>query len=184
MKWSSKPLKDLIFKTETVNPMSNPESYFEYIDVSSVSNDLFKVVQTQSLIGRDAPSRARKLVKENDIIFATVRPTLKRIAIIPSELNNQICSTGYCVLRPKAELHYKYLFYFLLGDDFLEKMEQLQKGASYPAVTDGEVKAQYIPLPPFSEQKRIVELLDETFQGLDRATLNTQRKLDLLKESK
>ena len=107
--WQTKGLAEILLKTETVNPNLQPESDFEYIDVSSVSNQTFQIKETQSLKGKDAPSRARKLVKTNDILFATIRPTLQRIAIVPSKLNNQVCSTGYFVLRPNQSIHYKYL---------------------------------------------------------------------------
>src|SRR5690606_5752504 len=100
----------------------------------------FTIENPTKLKGKDAPGRARKLVKTNDIIFATVRPTLKRIAIITEQYDNQVCSTGYCVLRANNNLDNKYLFYYLQSNLFLSKIEKLQKGASYPAVTDREVK--------------------------------------------
>jgi restriction endonuclease S subunit len=93
------------------------------------------------LLGKRAPSRARKLVRTNDVIFATVRPTHSRVALITEEYDEQVCSTGYFVLRGKDFIFNQYLFYFLLTDEFNEQMEKLQKGASYPAVTDAEIKS-------------------------------------------
>jgi type I restriction enzyme S subunit len=125
----------------------------------------------------DAPSRARKLVRTNDIIFATIRPTLQRIAIVPEHLNQQVCSTGYFVLRPKQGIDHRFVFYSLFTEDFSGQMESLQKGASYPAVTDGDVRAQEIPVPPLAEQQRIVGLLDEAFEGLATAKANAEKNL-------
>ena len=132
--WQTKKLGEVLQKTETINPMQSPETEFDYIDVSSVSNATFQIAETQHLKGRDAPSRARRLVKTNDVLFATVRPTLQRIAIVPEHLDNQVCSTGYFVLRPKPEVDYRFVFYSLFTEDFMGQMENLQKGASYPAV--------------------------------------------------
>ena len=42
-----------------------------------------------------APSRAQKIVRTNDVIFGTTRPTLKRYCFVPKEYDGQICSTGY-----------------------------------------------------------------------------------------
>src|SRR6266850_5088556 len=99
--WPKKTLSEVLQKTETVNPQQSPQVEFDYIDVSSVSNATFQIEATQRLKGKDAPSRARKLVRTNDILFATIRPTLQRIAVVPKNLDKQVCSTGYFVLRPK-----------------------------------------------------------------------------------
>ena len=119
----------------------------------------------------------RRLVNSNDVLFATVRPTLQRIAIVPSHLDNQVCSTGYCVLRPKAIIDYRFVFYSLFTEGFINRMESLQKGASYPAVTDGEVREHVISFPPLSEQRRIVGILDEAFECIATAKANAEKNL-------
>ncbi len=175
--WQTKTLADVLEKTETVNPLQSPNAEFDYIDVSSVSNTTFEIEETQRLKGKDAPSRARKLVRTNDIIFATIRPTLQRIAVVPEHLDKQVCSTGYFVLRPKQGIDHRFVFYSLFTENFIGQMESLQKGASYPAVTDGDVRAQEIPVPPLAEQQRIVGLLDEAFEGLATAKANAEKNL-------
>jgi len=175
--WQTKKLGEVLQKTETVNPLLTPETEFDYIDVSSVSNTTFKIEETQRLKGKDAPSRARKLVRTNDIIFATIRPTLQRIAIVPAHLDQQVCSTGYFVLRPKQGIDHRFVFYSLFTESFIGQMESLQKGASYPAVTDGDVRAQVIPVPPLAEQERIVGVLDEAFAGLATAQAHAEANL-------
>lgn len=159
--WEEKKLGEVLQKTETIDPTKNPNKEFIYIDVSSVNNEKFSIENTTLIIGKNAPSRARKLIKTNDIIFATVRPTLKRIAIIPEELNNQVCSTGYFVLRAKEQINNRLVFYYILTNIFNEQMEKLQKGASYPAVTDSNVRNQIIKYPiSFAKQQSIVSKLD------------------------
>lgn len=175
--WQSKTLGEVLEKTETVNPLQSPETEFDYIDVSSVSNTTFQIEQTQRLKGKDAPSRARKLVKTDDVIFATIRPTLRRIAIVPPHLDKQVCSTGYFVLRPKPILDHRFMYYWLFAEEFMGQMEALQKGASYPAVTDKEVRDQAIPFPSLPEQQRIVALLDEAFDGIATARAKAEQNL-------
>ena len=175
--WQTKTLGEVLEKTETVNPLQSPNAEFDYIDVSSVSNTTFEIEETQRLIGKDAPSRARKLVRTNDIIFATIRPRLQRIAVVPPHLDKQVCSTGYFVLRPKQGIDHRFVFHSLFTEGFTEQMESLQKGASYPAVTDGDVRAQEIPVPPLAEQQRIVGLLDEAFKGFATAKANAEKNV-------
>jgi len=72
--WKRMKLIDVIHKTETINPQKNPDSGFEYIDVSSICNKRFVIQETSTVLGKDAPSRARKLVRTGDVLFATVPP--------------------------------------------------------------------------------------------------------------
>ncbi len=175
--WPTTTLGEVLQKTETVNPLLSPNTEFDYIDVSSVSNATFQIEATQRLKGKDAPSRARKLVKANDILFATIRPTLQRIAVVPDHLDQQVCSTGYFVLRANPGIDHRFIFYSLFTETFMEQMESLQKGASYPAVTDGDVRVQAIPVPPLAEQQRIVGVLDEAFAGLATAQAHAEKNL-------
>ena len=99
--WKEVRLGDIISPLTTVNPTKQPLVEIEYIDVSSVNRENLTIQNTSILLGSKAPSRARRLVHAGDVIFATVRPTLKRIAIIPESLDGAVCSTGYFVLRPK-----------------------------------------------------------------------------------
>ena len=175
--WQTKTLGEVLEKTATANPLLTPEAEFDYIDVSSVSNESFQIEETQRLLGKDAPSRARKQVRTNDLIFATIRPTLRRIAIVPEKFDQQVCSTGYFVLRPKPLIDYRFMYHWLFSAEFMGQMEALQKGASYPAVTDAEVRAQKIPFPPLPEQHRIVAILDAAFDHIATARANCEANL-------
>ena len=175
--WFTARLGDVLHKTETVNPTASPDKCFEYIDVSSISNKTFSIFRTQKLIGRDAPSRARRLVRGNDVLFATIRPTLRRVAQVPEELDGQVWSTGYFVLRPKDAIDGKFLFYFLLTDMVAKRMESLQRGASYPAVSDGDVRTLKISFPSVDEQRAIGAFLDKAFLLVSTVAADTQRNL-------
>jgi type I restriction enzyme S subunit len=168
--WKTQKLSDVIEKGETINPTTNPDTKFSYIDVSSVDRVSFRISKTQTLLGKDAPSRARRAVRTGDVLFATIRPTLQRVAIVPENLNGEVCSTGYIVLRPKASIICsKFIFYYMLSEKVKAEMEGLQTGASYPAVNDTQVKNLHISYPPLAEQQRIVAKLDAAFVEIDKA---------------
>ena len=175
--WETRRLGEILQKTGTVDPTKQPHIPFVYIDVSSVSNSTFAITETSELLGKDAPSRARRNVKSGDVIFATIRPTLKRIAIVPTDLNDSVCSTGYFVLRGGPKIDNRYLFYWMFSSEFEAEMESRQKGASYPAVNDSDIRDQQIPLPPLEEQRRIVAVLDKAFAGIATANANAQKNL-------
>ena len=183
--WEEKTLGDVLLKTETVDPTKKPNNEFIYLDVSSVNKETKEIENPTVLLGKNAPSRARKLVKTNDVIFATVRPTHSRVALITEEYNEQVCSTGYFVLRAKKFINHNLIFYFLLTKNFNKQMELLQKGASYPAVTDNEVKGVYINFPKSkNEQEIIVNKLNELKIETQRLETLYQRKLQALDELK
>jgi len=183
--WEEKTLGEVLLKTETIDPTKKPNEEFTYLDVSSVNKETKEIENATTLLGKDAPSRARKLIKTNDVIFATVRPTHSRVALIPEEYNGQVCSTGYFVLRTKDFLNNNLVFYFFLTEGFNKQMEKLQKGASYPAVTDSEVKGIYIAYPKsLKEQQSIVQKLDTLSTETKKLEAIYHQKLNDLEELK
>jgi type I restriction enzyme S subunit len=158
--WRFTDLRSICQKTAIWNPAREKRDRFRYIDVSSVSNDRFCITDAQEIAAANAPSRARKIVKAGDVIYATVRPSLKRISWIEPRYDDQIASTAFCVVRadPKQAVS-QYLYFLLLGDDLNRKIVEHERGASYPAVTDKDVLNQFVPLPPINEQEKIAAVL-------------------------
>lgn len=185
MGWEVKKLGEILVKIETIDPTKNPDIEFTYLDVSSVNKETKEIETPTVLIGKDAPSRAKKLIRTGDVIFATVRPTHSRVALIPEEYDEQVCSTGYFVLRTKESINNKLIFYFLLTKGFNEQMEKLQKGASYPAVTDNDVKGILLKFPKsLQTQQTIVRQLDALRAETQKLEAVYQKKIAGLEELK
>ena len=133
----------------------------KYIDLSSVDRDLHCIMETQNINSDSAPSRAQQIVQTDDILLGTTRPMLKRYCMIPETYDNEICSTGFCVLRANTEIVLpKWIYHNIATTDFFAYVEQNQKGASYPAISDASVKAFSLPVPPLEVQREIVHILD------------------------
>jgi type I restriction enzyme S subunit len=186
--WRWVQLREVCKPTERRDPTKEPESTFQYVDISSVDNATGEIIGAKELLGKEAPSRARKVIRSNDVIFATTRPYLKNIAIVPPELDGQICSTGFCVLRAnEAILEPRFLFYVCRSDLVVEQLSQgNMRGASYPAVTDKDVFDSIIPLPPLAEQRRIVahlEAVQERLKALKEAQAATEAELKRLEQA-
>ena len=167
--------------TEIRDPRRDPAASFRYIDISSVDNNLKRITTTQSILGADAPSRARQVVRCGDVILATTRPNLNAVALVPPDLDGQVCSTGFCVLRPGLELDSGYLFAYVQTREFVDALTKLVQGALYPAVTDRQVRAQPIPLPPLPEQKRIVAIVNEQMKAVERARGAAEAQIEAAK---
>lgn len=158
--WDVVELVSLLENTEQVNLRSDYKRKIKYIDVSSISREHLCVETTTEYLLKDAPGRARKKVKTGDVIFATVRPTLMRVSYIGDELDDQVCSTAFCVLRAKKDVSNKYIHYVVQREKFIKQITAIESGANYPAVTDRQVKNQKVPKPKFDEQSQIAEFLD------------------------
>ena len=139
----------------------NEKNSFQYIDLTSVDRETHEIINPTKIDSSNAPSRAQQIVKENDVLFGTTRPMLKRSTFISKEFDGQICSTGYCVLRPNQEIvKPRYIYHHINSSLFYQYVETHQQGASYPAISDADVKKFAIPLPPLDIQQRIVNVLD------------------------
>jgi type I restriction enzyme S subunit len=144
---------------------------FRYVDIASINRETKQIEDAKELPCEDAPSRARKSIRANDILVSTVRPNLNAVAQVPPELDGQIASTGFAVLRPDPKIvHPRYIFYRVITNAFINDMIAQSKGAGYPAVSDRIVAEHKLPLPPLPEQHRIVEILDQA------DTLRQQRR--------
>ena len=177
--WETEPLSALCVDADSVDLRSEGDRVIEYVDVSSISRDYLQIEATSRYTLRVAPGRARKRILTGDVIFATVRPTLLRAAIIREELDNQVCSTAFCVLRrdPNRAVD-KFIYYAVQREQFVQQLAEIETGASYPAVTDRMVKEQMVPVPPMNEQREIVAALD----AVDRKIDLHRRKRAMLEE--
>lgn len=154
-------MSEITMKTGNIKWKDN-NNFYRYIDLTSVSRDNNSIIETSEINSQTAPSRAQKLVLENDVIFATTRPTQQRLCLIDDEYSEQIASTGYCVLRAKTDVVLpKWIFFNLATNDFKNYVEENQSGSAYPAISDAKVKEYKIPVPPIEEQERIVGILDK-----------------------
>lgn len=162
-------LKDVVWKTlgEVTLPTENikwkyTDKIYQYIDLTSVSRENKTITDTIAISANNAPSRAQKIVKEHDVIFATTRLTLQRFTIISKKFSGEIASTGYCVLRANCkEVLPKWIYYQISTERFNQYVEVNQSGSAYPAISDAKVKEFKIPIPPLPEQEKIVAILDK-----------------------
>jgi type I restriction enzyme S subunit len=140
-----------------------PDKRFTYIDVGAIDNVRGVIMPDLQILEADeAPSRARKLIRANSIIYSTVRPNLRNIAIIEKDFDPPaIVSTAFAVLHPKPFLNSRYLFLWLRSAPFQADVAAKMKGVAYPAISDSELWQCPIPIPPPEEQRRIVAKVEE-----------------------
>ena len=183
-KYGKTKINDVVVKTNNVNPMNDLDKPFTYIDISSIDNKSFQIVEPKQLIGKEAPSRAKKEVVLGDIVYSTTRPNLKNISIVNKEYDNPIASTGFCVLRVNENTINSYLFYYLITDKLFEQIEPNIRGTQYPATSDKDLKNCNIPNTPLIIQQKVVKYLDEISQKTEKIKQAQKDKMNSLKALK
>jgi type I restriction enzyme, S subunit len=182
--WIETSIGEVIEPYSTIDPRTKPNKHFRYIDIGSIDNTKQIIAEPKEFMGRNAPSRARRLVNSGDVLFSTVRTYLKNVAIVPQSLDGALTSTGIAVLRSSSAIENAYLFNWVRSDEFVESMSKAQDGTLYPAVRDSDVNAGKIPLPPLAEQRRITAKLETLIGGTARARIELDRIPTLIEHYK
>lgn len=155
--WAWARLKDIVFNSGQKTPIEK----FCYIDIGSIDNKHQKLNSEETIIeANKAPSRARKIVKYGDILYATVRPYLHNMCIVDRDFACEpIASTGFAVMSCKKDIYNYFLFYYLLSPSFdqFANSSDNSKGVAYPAINDDKLYKAIVPIPPYNEQIRIVD---------------------------
>ena len=174
-KWPVKRLSEVSeINRESVDPViAFGENSFTYLDISSVENGTGGVALTNQVESAKAPSRARRVIQNCDVLLSTVRPNLKAFAYLENLPERVLASTGFAVLTPLKGLSLgKFLWFMLFEDASLKQMtDRMEKGA-YPSINQTDVEQIEIPLPPLDIQREIVVELEA-----EQALVEANRKL-------
>lgn len=152
-----------------------------YIDIAAIDRLTKEISKPQYLIGKDAPSRARKIIAPNSVLVSMTRPNLNAVATAGPEYWNAFASTGLDVLVCSPAINQRYLFYYVRSRDFIDHVSSLVQGALYPAVSSRDIRDTLIPLPPLPEQERIAARLDLLLGRLKAARKRLDAVPELLK---
>ena len=174
--WKEIELKITVRGQEFVNPKKRPDKLFNYVEISSIHPETKQIIKFRQILGKKAPSRARKVVRDGDTVWSTVRPYLKNVVHVIHLPDPKVASTGFCVLSPKPSVIDHYWLYFNVSSVwFIKKVLPSQRGASYPAVSDHDILEQTIKLAPIKEQQKIVQKL-KSVQG-NKKLLSKRKEL-------
>lgn len=177
------PVKLFCKATSSLSDKTDPNYVIQYIDIGNVSLADGVKGKTEYLF-KDAPSRARQILKKNDVIISTVRTYLKACAYIDEDLPNLIGSTGFCVLRPNDKIYPKYLYRAVQSEPFISGVVVRSEGVSYPAVNDKTLRRLKIPFPDLSTQKNISDKIEQQILPLNEAMRLVEKSIDKLNRYK
>ena len=147
--------------------------FINYLDTGNITEGRVDEIKKIVLAEEKIPSRAKRIVKENDIIISTVRPNQKHYGIIKNPIENLIVSTGFVVLSPKKEVNADYLYNYLTLPNITEYLQGIAETSTtaYPSITPSVISDLEIELPSLVEQKAIADILSSLDEKIE---LNNQ----------
>lgn len=170
---------------------TNTESYstkekwgfVNYLDTGNITNNTIDSIQFINLKNMKLPSRAKRKVRKDSIIYSTVRPNQRHFGIIKSQPENFLVSTGFAVIDVDTNiLNADFLYYLLTQNTFVDNLHAVaeQSASAYPAIKPSDIENLEIEIPDLATQKKIACILS----SLDRKMVkNTEINKNLLEQA-
>jgi type I restriction enzyme S subunit len=172
-----------VLNSEALSESTDADFELAYIDIGNVDSQ-GRIHDIVNYRFEDAPSRARRIVRDGDVIISTVRTYLQAIAPVERPSANLIVSTGFAVVRPLNILDHRFCKFAVRTNRFLWEVESRSTGVSYPAITASDLANINISLPELTAQRLIADYLDRETARIDRLIAEKTRMLALLEEKR
>lgn len=175
--WEVKRLGEVVeIDPENLGCLTNADYAFNYIALENVERGM--LVGYSEQIFASSPSRARRKIRNDDILIATVRPNLQSHLLFRYSEGEWVCSTGFCVVRCRTGVsNPEYVFQHCFANTINQQIDTLITGSNYPAINSADVRALKIPLPHIEEQEAIAAVLadmDAEIAALERRRTKTR----------
>ena len=145
----------------SINPNNYADDEFIYVDIDAVEKGTGRINYSKKILGKNAPSRARRIAHKHNIILSTVRPNLRGFAFLSDEPNDKtVFSTGFGIIEVKDHnvLNPYYLYVLLQNSEVvMEQMISKMGKGQYPSINETDIKSLKIPFPPISVQRQIID---------------------------
>lgn len=151
--WKEGTLPEIAFINSTSWTNKNQPDYINYVDLSNAKDG--RIYSIEKLSFNDAPSRARRILKKDDLIFGLVRPANRSFAYV--HVDGLTGSTGFAVIRAQKTIYKNFIYYFVTYDKNIEELTRIADGGAYPAIKPDDICALPLIIPSIN----IIEKFDE-----------------------
>lgn len=152
-----------VIQTNTISyKKSDCWAFVNYLDTGNITENVVCEIQRIDLDKEPLPSRAKRKVQYNSIIYSTVRPNQRHYGIIKNIPQNFLVSTGFTVIDAIPDkIDADYLFYLLTQRDIIESLQAIaeQSVSTYPSISPSDIENLEVWLPELREQKKIAAIL-------------------------
>lgn len=160
-KWRETPLKDLAIINKGNYSRNDNWGYVNYLDTSNITKGVIGNITYLDLKYDKLPTRARRKVEINDIVYSMVRPNQEHYGIIRNPTSNMLVSTGFVTITTKDEIKAPYLYYFISQPQVTAYLQAIaeQRVSTYPALNVTDIGNLKVVVPPLPTQKAIADTL-------------------------
>ncbi|MCJ7633144.1 restriction endonuclease subunit S, partial [Candidatus Bathyarchaeota archaeon] len=174
-----KKMEELVeFSKENAIPEREPFKKFRYVQIQDIDSEYGRMASFTELLGKDAPSRARKVIHQGQILTglsgSATGTANHSTAIVPLEFDGAMASTGFGVLKPYRDVDSFFAYFMLKSSYVLDEIKRRLTGATIPSITESCFGQIEIPLPPMGIQCKIVDILRDAIENSENA--KTQAK--------
>lgn len=182
--WKKCKLGDICLINTALYSTSDNYSFINYLDTGSITQNKIEKIQKINLSMEKLPSRAKRKIKYNSIIYSTVRPNQRHYGIIKKHPENFIVSTGFAVIDVDTEkANPDFIYYILIQDEVINSLQAVaeQSVSTYPSIKPSDIEKIDIFLPPLPVQKKIAGILKSLD---DKIELNRQISKNLEEQAR
>jgi len=161
-KWQKVRLGDVAYMNQNTYSPKEEWKFVNYLDTGNITMNKIEEIQHINTSTNKLPSRARRKVKLNSIIYSTVRPNQLHYGIIKDQPDNFLVSTGFTVIDvDNDKVIPDYIYYVLTQKEITEHLQAIaeQSVSAYPSIKPSDIEDLEIILPDKKKQKKIVSIL-------------------------
>ena len=162
VEWQSVRLGTVVSTNQSTYSIKENWQFVNYLDTGNITMNRIDKIQYINTLMDKLPSRARRKVKLNSIIYSTVRPNQLHYGIIKQMPNNFLVSTGFTTIKINRKIaEPKFIFYYITQDEITEHLSAIaeQSTSAYPSIKPSDIENLEIDLPSLKTQKQIASIL-------------------------
>lgn len=172
--WETVRIGEVCRTNQSTYSVSEKWDFVNYLDTGNLTRNQVGEYQ-HIVIGTDKlPSRARRKVEYNDILYSTVRPNQRHYGIVKNIISNMLVSTGFAVISvDEQQADSDFIYYYLTQDSITETLHAIgeQSTSAYPSIKPSDIEGLELELPPIEIQKEI----SRTLRAIDDKIENNRK---------
>lgn len=160
--WKTVKLGDIAEFNKFTYSVKDEWKFVNYLDTGNITENRIEAIQYIDLFKESLPSRAKRKVKNCNIIYSTVRPNQLHYGYIKEQPNNFLVSTGFAVIDVNEEFaNSQFIYYFLTQNSITDYLHSIaeQSVSAYPSIKSSDLADVEINLPDLETQKKIAKVL-------------------------
>lgn len=172
--------KELNIIKDKINVSENASKFYKYVDIGNTEKKIGSIIGYEEDVLINLPSRARQIMRENDVLLPRPIGSTEGVIIVPKEFSGHLCSTGFIQIRPNDYNEAVLLWLVLKSKAVQEQLFYLQSGSLQPEITPVNFRKKVlIPIPKNNDKKKLIDKAKESIKELITLREEHRKNLEL-----